>query len=69
MSVLIESYPANTDADKHIKNTIAPAIVELSKDCNTLEEKLNQALAINGELRKVIQDITASKVTWIGGPK
>ena len=70
MTETIINSPARTDADNEIKRTIAPAMIELAKDCNELEDKLNQVLAVNEALQKVIRDTaTASPYqNWVGGP-
>lgn len=61
MTEQITNLPAKTTADREIKYTITPAIIDLAKDCNEFEDKLNQVLAINESLRELIRDLTTPK--------
>ncbi len=64
----VEGAPGRSEADRQAAKTIAPTIVGLAVDCNELEDKLNQTLAINETLRRVIRDIASDRDMSGGGP-
>lgn len=65
---VVEAAPARSEVDREAATTIAPAIVDLAKDCNELEDRLNRALAVNEALQKVIRSISNDKDMSGGGP-
>ena len=67
MQVIANSKPASS-TDRVVQHTIVPAMRDLAKDCNELEDKLNQALAINETLRDVIRSIASDKDMSGEGP-
>lgn len=67
MTEQVSNMPALTTADREIKYTITPALIDLAKDCNELEDKLNQAHTVNETLRGVIKDLTNRSLAG-GGP-
>lgn len=68
MTEQIANLPVKTTADREIKYTITPAIVDLASDCNELEDKLNQAHTVNETLQKVIRSVSNDKSMAGGGP-
>lgn len=65
LEMINETSSVRTPEEEYVSNTIIPAIVDLAQDCNELEDKLEQALAVNESLRQIIRDATNDRRDWL----